>query len=738
MLNADFAYMRRFVLDPWKVKARVLLRFRYLFYISIIFSIFTFILMDRINPRVISITPPDKASGVYDGSPIAVSFSSAMAAKTINNATFTLRDNEGALVSAKVSYDAEMQIAELVPTFPLQAGATYELSIGPDPRRRPRSILGLALSESMASRFTTASIPQQLEGADAPILIATGKSNPFGAYYAEILKAEGLNLYGVVDSDALTPERLVSTKIVILTTAQIPDAIADRLTRWVRAGGNLIAIKPEGEWLQFFGLAKADPPVWNAYLLPDASNPASHGIVQDTIQIHGAASRFILQDATAVAQLFETATKPLPNPAVTLRAVGDGHVAAFAYDLASSVVWTRQGNPDWIDQERDGHPPRRANDLFYPDYLNMAKVGIPQADEQQRLLANLIMVMSEGRPLPRFWYLPDGRRAAILMAGDDHATRRGTADTFNRLLAESPAGCRFEFWECARATSYLTIKTSITPKEIEQYISAGFEVGVHVDDGCQNRGNKQTSLEYSNQITNVGAYKFGIMSQETHRLHCIAWNGWADTAKIERTHGIRLSLDYYYWPGSWIEGRQGFMTGSGFPMRFADLDGTPLEIYQATTHLVNQNGVNQLGGVSFMLDRALGPEQFFGVFGTHYDYSDTYFNTLLSAAKARSVAMISAAQMLHWLEFRDNTRFEHITWNHDTVSFHVGAGSKGELLTAMLPIRWPPRQLSAIRCEGRYIQYEVQTIKGLDYAFFPVKTGNCFAIYGTNSPSSLP
>ena len=49
-------------------------------------------------------------------------------------------------------------------------------------------------------------------------------------------------------------------------------------------------------------------------------------------------------------------------------------------------------------QERDGIPPIRSDDLFYgaasfdpqPDWVNLNKVAIPQADEQQRLLANMI------------------------------------------------------------------------------------------------------------------------------------------------------------------------------------------------------------------------------------------------------------------------------------------------------------------------------------------------------------
>ena len=84
-----------------------------------------------------------------------------------------------------------------------------------------------------------------------------------------------------------------------------------------------------------------------------------------------------------------------------------------------------------LGQKRDGNiPPIRSDDLFYgnasfdpqPDWVDLNKVAIPQADEQQRLLTNIILAGNYDRkPLPRFWFLPKGKKAAIVMTGDDHA-----------------------------------------------------------------------------------------------------------------------------------------------------------------------------------------------------------------------------------------------------------------------------------------------------------------------------
>ena len=76
----------------------------------------------------------------------------------------------------------------------------------------------------------------------------------------------------------------------------------------------------------------------------------------------------------------------------------------------------------------------------------------------------------------------------------------------------------------------------------------------------------------------------------TNRTHCIAWSDWATQPKVELAHGIRLDTNYYYWPPELDPGRPGMFTGSGMPMRFADLDGTMIDVYQATTQMTDESG----------------------------------------------------------------------------------------------------------------------------------------------------
>ena len=260
-----------------------------------------------------------------------------------------------------------------------------------------------------------------------------------------------------------------------------------------------------------------------------------------------------------------------------------GHAAAFVYDLARSVVYTHQGNPAWAATERDGSSPIRPNDLFFPDYVDLDRVAIPQADEQQRLLANIIHEMQIARrPLPRFWYLPSARKAVIVHALDDHNTGSGTRETFDKLDARSPSGCSVADWTCLRATSW-----GYTGHQPDR--RAGRRLpGPRLRAGCA-RQHQLPGLDAGVAAGRLRQRPAGVLRRPSrpwrrsapNRTHCIAWSDWATQPKVELARGIRYDMNYYYWPGSWIAGRPGLFTGSGIPMRFADLDGTRIDVYQA-------------------------------------------------------------------------------------------------------------------------------------------------------------
>jgi len=240
-----------------------------------------------------------------------------------------------------------------------------------------------------------------------PILIISSSSNPYSGYYTEILRAEGFNEFDVSDISSLSPTLLASYDIVILAETLLTSTQVSTLTDWVNAGGRLIAMRPDKQLVGLLGLTDLSATLPNAYLLANTASGPGVGIVNQTIQYHGSADLYSLNGASAVATLCSNSTTATSSPAVTLNSVGanGGQAAAFTYDLALSVVYSRQGNPAWAGQARDGNSPIRPDDLFFGaasfdpelDWVDLSKVAIPQADEQQRLLANLIIQMNAAK-----------------------------------------------------------------------------------------------------------------------------------------------------------------------------------------------------------------------------------------------------------------------------------------------------------------------------------------------------
>ena len=194
------------------------------------------------------------------------------------------------------------------------------------------------------------------------------------------------------------------------------------LTNWVNAGGNLIAMRPDKQLAGLLGLtrrrrdARRTPTCWST---PRPARAPASSARRCSSTAPPTATRSPAR--TRVATLYSDATTADRQPGgdAAQRRRHGGQAAAFTYDLARSVVYTRQGNPAWAGQERDGIAPIRSDDLFFgasagdpqPDWVDLDKVAIPQADEQQRLLANLITQMNlDRKPLPRFWYFPRGTR----------------------------------------------------------------------------------------------------------------------------------------------------------------------------------------------------------------------------------------------------------------------------------------------------------------------------------------
>ena len=465
------------------------------------------------------------------------------------------------------------------------------------------------------------------------------------------------------------------------------------------------------------------------------------------MQFHGTADRYALNGATSVADLYSSAAAATTAPAVTMRTVGTqgGRAAAFTYDLARSIVYTRQGNPAWAGQERDGTSPIRSDDMFFgnapfdpqPNWVDLSKVAIPQADEQQRLLVNLLGTMTaDKKPMPRFWYLPRGAQGG---RGHDRRRPRGAAAPRaastssgrepGRLLG-GPVGVhpghvlRLSQRAADERPGGGLHRRRLRGRRARQHRLRGLHPGVA---GGQLH---EPAARLARTVTR--AFPIPV----TERTHCIAFSDWASTPKTELAHGMRLDGNYYYWPPSWVLNVPGVFTGSGMPMRFADTDGSLIDVYQSTTQMTDESDQIYPFTIDSLLDRALGSTGYYGAFNAnmHTDATTSQgADAIVASAKARGVPVVSARQMLTWLDGRNGSTFNGITWSNDTLGFRVAVGAGATALRGMVPAQFGGKALNGVTRDGSPVTITRETIKGVEYAFFAASAGQYAASYAADT-----
>ena len=698
---------------------------------------------DIAPPAVKSVSPAAGASGVFTNTNVIVTFNEAVNPTTINTSTILLRDSSNTVVPATVTYDQNLKAATLTPASTLPYTSVYTGVV----KAGIKDLAGNATTTDYTWSFTTSSPPPPppTQGPGGPVLVVTSSSNPFSTYYLEILRTEGVNAFAAADLSTVTSTTLSAYDVVVLGETPLSSAQVTMFTNWVNGGGNLIAMRPDKQLAGLLGLTDAAATLSNAYLLvtTTAGTPGA-GIVNQTIQFHGTADKYTLNGATSLATLYSNATTATANPAVTSRTVGAGHAVAFTYDLAKSIVYTRQGNPAWSGQERDGQAPIRSDDLFFgakagdiqPDWVDFNKVAIPQADEQQRFLWNIVLnINKDKKPLPRFWYFPRMLPAVVVMTGDDHANA-GTAGRFDGYIGFSNPGCNVANWDCIRGTSYIYPGTAVTDAQVASYVAQGFEIALHVTTNCGDWTPSTLASFYSTQLAQFNSSWPHAGQPTTNRTHCIVVSDYATQWQVELNNNIRLDTNFYYWPDTWILDRPGMFTGSGIPMRFATSTGQIIDVYQATTQMTDESGQTFPKNIDTLLDNAIGLG-YYGAFtaNMHTDYnngsnSETWSTAIVNSAKARGIPVITSKQMLTWLDGRNGSTFQAMNWNGSVLSFNIAVGAGANGLQTLVPATAGTSPLTGITFNGTAIGYSLQAIKGVQYAIFAAGAGSYQVSYG--------
>jgi hypothetical protein len=602
----------------------------------------------------------------------------------------------------------------------------------------------------------------------SPILLLINEraENPFGAYLAEILRAEGLNCFQIAYLSALDSAPLDWFDQVLLAESSLSKSQAELLESYVSKGGHLVAMRPDARLVTLFGVEPVAGSITEGYLQVEASHPIGQGIATETLQFHGTADHYHLAGAQAVAWLASDANARTDFPAVTLHRYGQGQAALWSFDLARSVAYTRQGNPDWANQERDGGDGIRAPDMF-KDWVDMDRIIIPQADQQQRLLANLLSTLSQDRrPLPRLWYLPGAAESMLIATGDSHGNpafavedvltrveQRGghfsayyTAFPHNALLRGAKKNV-LRGRDLPLVGDILAYRVNVpTAAQVANWRARGHEFAMHpyVEEGLD-----EAWSQHWKEFTGLG---YGPVPP-TVRTHRILWTGWVETARVQASHGIRMNLDYYHWGPSFQNGAgewaNGHFTGSGLPMRFVDHQGRILNIYQQLTQIADDHLLNlHWGGVAkvsaetalemsqTLLQRSLGGDYCaiaanfhvdpFAVGGDWIAEAIRWLEGTLDYAAANSIPIWSALDWLDFTETRHDANFESVEWHPATgqLGFNLAARTVPDVtLTVMVPVRHSELNLVHVEIDGLSLEHRTRKVGGVSYGWVSIPAG---------------
>jgi len=595
--------------------------------------------------------------------------------------------------------------------------------------------------------------PPSDDGAGGPILVVRGTSNLYGRYYNEVLRAEGLVGFSsmTVSSLMAQPDPLAALapfKVVLLAESNLTASQEQVFRSYAQGGGSLIAMRPDRDLADLFGLTFVGPRSEQSlqYFAVDTTRQPGTGIAGASLQYHGQADNYSLNGATALGYLWNSLTTPSTNPAATLRTVGSGRAAAFTFDLATSIVLMRQGNPAWKDTEGcDGLDGYRPMDMFVrcngDKWLAPERTTIPQADEQQRFLANLILMLST-QPLPRMWYLPGLNKTLMVNTGDSEDLAGPAID---RPIRDANG------YGGAFTTYMTTYAVNNTTAALEaSWRSAGNETGAHVwGGGPQDYATLRTA--YSTLVNSIQT-KYGHGSR-TARSHTIDWTGWSEMAEIEAEFATRLDTNYYHY-AKWLlpfgrDKANGYFAGSGLPQRFSDETGAVLPVHLAPTQWSDEwfsdNGWTADQTAQVIKDMLTAARNGYysafvnNIHHVRYNGGDSitrnWANQIWAYCRDNGIPMWSAEKLLDFLDARNGARFDNLAWNGSTLSFDFKAPSAGQSLTIMLPMQGGTGQLTSVTLGGSPATYTTQTIKGRGYGMVTTTSGSTrvVASYGTDT-----
>lgn len=584
--------------------------------------------------------------------------------------------------------------------------------------------------------------------AQNPILVVSGEKS-FGPYTGELLKTEGFNEFQLesLAGNNMTAAFLQSFDVVILTAGSLTDQQSSIFIEYVKKGGNLIAFRPDNKLNAVFGIAPAAGTLDNGYMAINAVTDVGRGLTTQPMQLHVPANQYTLHGGRQIASLYSDASTATRYPAAVMNNYGKGHGIFFAYDLPQNIAYTRQGNYRNAGKEMDGITGIRAMDLFTNGWVDTTKNTINQADEQMRLLSHSIEAMAAyTKPLPRLWYFPDTLQCLVTLNNDGEDTKEAE---FTKQFEDVDA-------KGAKMTLYVKEVGFISKQWIQHWAGKGFEMSGHPDDTKQaTNPDWQTMDTVFKNLNSRLENSYGIEPMRTVTNHWFVWcgrnaNGDSDfsaQAQLEKNNGIQMDCNYAHYDNGSNQGHflgsfgagQGNYTGSGLTVKFANLKGDVIDVYQHFNNVYDQQYMEHDDKDGFfncfrgLMDRSLdsGVYSFVSVkaHNAEYFFSEKPLMKMLDYANSRHIPVWTEIKFLDFMRAKDDASFSNIAWKGNTLSFSIHSSlPHTSNITYMVPLTYRGKKINGITSNGINQAYLMRTIKGHDYALLAIRPGAVYNI----------
>jgi hypothetical protein len=179
---------------------------------------------------------------------------------------------------------------------------------------------------------------------------------------------------------------------------------------------------------------------------------------------------------------------------------------------------------------------------------------------------------------------------------------------------------------------------------------------------------------------------------------------------------------------------QGNYTGSGLVMKFADGQGSVINIYQQLNNVYDQQYMENKDQEGFLhcfqglMDRSMNNERYSFIcvkaHNAEYFFSKIPLMKMLDYANSKRIPVWTEQKLLDFLKMKEEAGFRDIEWSNGLLSFSVNSSiANNSELTCMLPYDYNGKKIDEIAVNGIRHSYIVRSIKGFKYALLPIRPG---------------